>query len=80
MRRVIEVEIPEKIAVLLEKNPTLRSHVESIAREEIIRYISMLLEMDKLTKDSELTEEDIMKLDKKIKRAIRKKIENEINR
>jgi hypothetical protein len=36
--------------------------------------------MDKLTEDSKLTEEDIMKIDEEIKRGIRRRIEHEINR
>jgi len=55
----------------------VKSHKEirwsQIARQAIEAYAKKLAILDALTKDSELTEEDIMELDKKIKQGIHKR-------
>ena len=43
-------------------------------------YVLSILTMDKLTEDSKLTEEDIIRMDEEIKKEIRRRIEDEINR
>jgi hypothetical protein len=54
----------------------VKSHKEirwsEVARRAIEDYAKKLELLDALTANSELTEEDIMKLDKKIKKAVHK--------
>ena len=80
MPKTITIELPEEIHALIESDPFLKMVVERIIREDIVSYVLSILAMDKLAEDSRLTEEDIMEIDREIKRGIRKKIENEINR
>jgi len=54
--------------------------VERIIREDVVSYVLSILTMDKLTEDSKLTEEDIIRMDEEIKKEIRRRIEDEINR
>ncbi len=80
MGKVIQVEVPEEIGVLIDSDPTLRSVVEKIVERDVIEHILTILTMDKLTSDSTLTEEEILEIDKKIKKVIRERMENEIRR
>ncbi len=80
MKKVIQIKVPEEIGVLIDSDPTLRSVVEKIVEQDVIEYILTILTMDKLTSDSTLTEEEILEIDKKIKKVIRERIENEIRR
>ena len=80
MPKTITIELPEEIHALIESDSFLKIVVEKIIREDVINYILSILVMDKLTEDSKLTEEDIMKIDEEIKRGIRRRIEHEINR
>jgi len=80
MKKVIQIKVPEEIGVLIDSDPTLRSVVEKIVERDVIEYILTILTMDKLTSDSTLTEEEILEIDKKIKKVIRERIENEIRR
>ncbi|ADC64863.1 conserved hypothetical protein [Ferroglobus placidus DSM 10642] len=80
MPGTITIELPEEIHALIESDPFLRMVVERIVREEVVNYILSVLAMDKLTENSKLTEEDIMKIDEEIKRGIRRRVEDEINR
>ena len=54
--------------------------MERIIREDVVSYVLSILTMDKLTEDSKLTEEDIIRMDEEIKKEIRRRIEDEINR
>ena len=80
MPKTITIELPEEIHALIESDPFLKMVVERIIREDIVSYVLSILAMDKLAEDSRLTEKDIMEIDREIKKGIRKKIENEINR
>ncbi len=80
MPKTITIELPEEIHALIESDPFLKLVVERIIREDVVSYVLSILTMDKLTEDSRLTEEDIMRLDKEIKRGIRRRVEDEINR
>ena len=80
MPKTITIELPEEIHALIESDPFLKMVVERIIREDIVSYVLSILAMDKLAENSRLTEENIMEIDGEIKRGIRKKIENEINR
>lgn len=80
MPKTITIELPEEVHALIESDPFLRMLVEKIVKEDVMNYILTILVMDKLTEDSKLTEEDIIKIDEKIKREIRERVENEIDR
>ncbi len=80
MPKTITIELPEEIHTLIESDRFLRLAVERIVKEDIVNYVLSILAIDKLTEDSELTEEDIMKIDEEIKKGIRRRIEDEINR
>lgn len=71
MPKTITIELPEEIYALIESDQFLKLMVERIVREDVVSYILSILTMDKLTEDSKLTEEDIMKIDREIKRGIK---------
>ncbi|MGB9760014.1 MAG: hypothetical protein ACP5KW_09465 [Thermoproteota archaeon] len=79
MPKQITIEIPEELYALVESDPLLKLLLEKIIKEDVMNYVLSVIAMDKLTEESKLTEEDINKLDKEIKRRIREKIENEVN-
>ena len=74
------IELSEEIHALIESDPFLKLVVERIIREDVVSYVLSVLIMDKLTEDSKLTEEEIMEIDEEIKKEIRRRIEDEINR
>ena len=76
----IVVEVPEEVAALLEKEPLLRSAIEGVVRKEITEYLLTVLTLDRLTEDSKLSEEDVMRLSKVIKRAMRERWDAESSR
>ncbi len=80
MGKIIQVKVPEEIGVLIDSDPLLKNVVEKIVERDIINYILTILTMDKLTSDSTLTEGEILEIDKKIKKAVRERIENETRR
>jgi len=69
----ITVEVPEKVAALLEKEPLLRIAISEAIRREVIDYLTTILTLDKLTKESKLDEESIKRLDKIIKEGVRER-------
>ena len=73
MRKVIQIKVPEEIGVLMDSDPVLKNIVEKIVERDVIEYILTILTMDKLTSDSTLTEEEILEIDKKIKKIIRER-------
>jgi hypothetical protein len=68
----ITLSIPEDIKKEMEKFPEI--NWSEIARASIIKRISFLKEMNKLLKDSEMTEEDAITLGRKVNKAIAKKL------
>jgi len=68
----ITLAIPEDIKKEMEKFPEI--NWSEIARASIIKRISFLKEMNKLLKDSEMTEEDAITLGRKVNKAIAKKL------
>jgi len=78
MSKPVSILLPEEIAILLEQDDLLRSMAESILADELRRLLLKTLVLDKLAEGSELTEEDIAELDKRIKRGLRLRIEAEI--
>jgi hypothetical protein len=66
----ISIDVPEEIAVLLDKDPSLKDIIEDIFIDDARRYLLKLLVADKLAEDSKLTEDDIMTIDKIIKKGL----------
>ncbi|MCK4613201.1 MAG: hypothetical protein KAU14_00235 [Thermoplasmata archaeon] len=60
--------VPEDLYALIKKNNQIKW--SEIARRAMWDYAKKLELLDKLTADSELTEEDVMELDRVIKRAL----------
>ncbi len=72
MARVV-VEVPEEVAVLLEKEPLLRLAVAEAVKKEVMEYLLTVMALDKLTEDSRLSEEDALEISRLVKRAVREK-------
>jgi predicted CopG family antitoxin len=64
------LSIPEDIYHIVKNHKEIRW--SEIARKAIADYAKKLALMDAMLANSELTEEDVMKLDKKIKKGIHK--------
>jgi len=68
----ITLAVPEDIKKEMDKFPEI--NWSEIARASIIKRISFLKEMNKLLKDSEMTEEDAIRLVRKVNKAIARKL------
>jgi len=75
---VVKIELPEDIAMLIENDEIIRDAIKSHITKEVIEKIILIAIADSILKDKGLTEEEVMKIDKIIKKDIRSKIENEI--
>ncbi len=67
------VEVPEEVAALLRREPLLRLAISEAVRREVMDYLTTILILDKLTRESRLDEESIKRLDKMIKEGVREK-------
>jgi hypothetical protein len=65
--------LDEKLKREMKKFPEI--NWSEVARIAIRRKILLLSELDDLLKDSEITKEDSIVLSRKLKRAVRKKLE-----
>ncbi|RLG51131.1 MAG: hypothetical protein DRN96_06010 [Thermoproteota archaeon] len=79
MSPTVEVEVPAETGALLERYPFLKRAFGRIAVEELRRRVLKLLVADKLLEESKVTEEDILKLDKAVKRRIRERVEDALH-
>jgi len=75
--RTVGIRLPEELAILLERDEVLKSMAEGLLAEELGRLLLKVLVLDKLAERSELTEQDVVELDKRIKRGLRSRIEAE---
>ena len=75
---VIKIELPEDITTLIENDEIIRDAVKSHITKEVIEKIVLVAIADSILKDKGLTEEEVMKIDKMIKKSIRSKIEAKI--
>ena len=64
----ITLSVPEEIHTIMKQHGEIRW--SEVARRAISDYAKKLALLDALTKNSELTEEDIMELDDNVKRGI----------
>ena len=78
MKRVVGVEVPEEIAVILERDPLLKKMVEERLVSEVKEYFFRVFVLDELLKGSKLTEADVKSLDEEVKRGIWEKYKREL--
>ena len=64
----ITLSLPEDIYSIMKQHGEIKW--SEVARRAISDYAKKLALLDVLTKDSELTEEDVMELDEKVKEGI----------
>jgi alpha-D-ribose 1-methylphosphonate 5-triphosphate synthase subunit PhnG len=64
----ITLSVPEDIHTIMKQHNEIRW--SEIARRAISDYAKKLALLDALTQNSELTEEDVMELDEKVKKGI----------
>ena len=69
----VSIEVPEEVAVLLEKEPLLRLAVAEAVKREVMEYLLTVIALDRLTEDSRLSEEDVLEIGRLVKRAVREK-------
>jgi len=66
----VELELPGDLALLIERDPLVRRAAERLLEKELVAKLRTLAVADMLLSRSELTEEDIERLDMKIKRGV----------
>ncbi|MEB2835909.1 MAG: hypothetical protein GSR80_000760 [Desulfurococcales archaeon] len=76
----IEVELPEEIAGLVERVPWLRRVIAEEGVEGLRRRLELQARLDLLTPETGLTEEEIMELDRILKRALARRLEDELSK
>jgi hypothetical protein len=64
----ITLSLPDDVYSIMKEHGEIKW--SEVARRAISEYAKKLALLDALTKDSELTEEDIMELDEKVKKGI----------
>ncbi len=79
MGKIIQIEVSESIGVLLEREKILKEILAELIEKKLNEYLLTVYALDSLTQKSELTEEEILEIDKEVKKGIAKKWENEIN-
>ncbi len=72
MARVV-IEVPEEVAVLMEKEPLLKLAIAEAVIREVTEYLLAVMTLDKLAEDSKLGEEDVMRISGLVKRAVRER-------
>jgi len=77
-QKTMTITLPEELAALLEEDELLKSMAESLLADELRKLLLKVLVLDKLAESSELTEDDVAELDKKVKRGLRLRIEAQI--
>ena len=76
----IEVEVPEDLARAIEKAPWLRTVIAREGLEGLRRRLELQARLDLLTPETDITEEEIMEMDRIIKRALAERLENELSK
>jgi hypothetical protein len=80
----ITLSLPKEIFEIIKKHSEIRwseiarqafeQYIDRLKKLELLEYQDKLKAYDEMLKNSELTEEDVMKLDEKIKEGIHKKV------
>jgi len=74
----IEVEVPEELARVIEKTPWLKKIIAREGIEGLRRRMELQAQLDLLTPEIQITEEEIMEIDRKIKKALARRLQNEL--
>ena len=74
----IEVELPEELARVIEKTPWLKKVIAREGIEGLRRRMELQAQLDLLTPETSITEEEIMEIDREIKRALARRLQNEL--
>jgi len=69
----VVIEVPEEVAVLMEKEPLLKLAIAEAVIREVTEYLLAVMTLDKLAEDSKLGEEDVMRISGLVKRAVRER-------
>ena len=75
----IEIEVPEDLAWAIEKYPWLRQVIAHEGLEGLRRRLELQARLDLLTPDTDITEEEIMEMDRMIKRALARRLQHELH-
>ncbi len=64
----LTIELPADISRIMEKHPDINWSV--LAQQSLLEYVRKLEVADQLTEHSELTEDDVMEIDERIKEGL----------
>ena len=76
----VEVEVPEELARVIEKAPWLKKIIAQEGVEGLRKRMERQAQLDLLTPETRVTEEEILELDREIKRALARRIEDELSK
>ena len=79
-RITVEVEVPEELARVIERAPWLKKVIAQEGVEGLKRRMERQAQLDLLTPETRVTEEEIMEMDREIKRALARRIEDELSK
>jgi len=71
---MLNIELPKTVADLLERDPVLKRIIENVAEKAIRDVLIEILALDQLLSDSKLKEEDVIELDRMVKKKAWKKL------
>jgi hypothetical protein len=64
----LTIELPAEVSGIMEKHPNVNWNM--LAQQSLLEYIRKLELGDQLTERSELTEDDVMEIDERIKEGL----------
>jgi len=79
MGKIIQIEVPYEVSVLIEKDDLLRKLFERIAVDAFKDRLFKYLIAEELTKDVEISEEEILEIDEVIKENAWKELKKKWN-
>jgi len=74
MGKIIQIEVPEEISSILNKDALLKKFFEKTAVESFKEKLLKYLIAEELTKDINVSEEEILKIDEEIKESAWKEL------
>jgi hypothetical protein len=74
----IEIEVPKDIAVLAEKMPWIKRVLAEEGVKGVRRRLEKQAALDILTPEAKVSEEEIMEMDHVLKRAIARRLSDEL--
>jgi len=73
---MLNIELPKTVVDLLERDPVLKRIIENVAEKAIRDVLIEILALDQLLSDSKLKEEDVIELDRMVKKKAWKKLKS----